>query len=271
MDRARRRLQPSPLRLLAILWVLGPARAGGATEIARVAVAWNPLGSSGSVRSMSVSAPWRFQTPILESGQDAAVRFAEGRLFVLSQKDGTVSVVDPASWSVERSIPLGAESRPVDIAVIDPRLAYATRAKATRLLRLDPATGAAEEAADLSAHADADGIPDLGTMAIHEGRLFVQIRRFNVQAPGMMAAPAYLAVVDAATGEEIDTDPGKPGLQAIELQGTSPKHKMQVLPQSRRLFVSATGGSHDAGGLEVIDPARIFRPPRPPRGLKNSG
>ena len=44
-----------------------------------------------------------------------------------------------------------------------------------------------------------------------------------------------------------------PGVQAIELQGTAPKLKMQVAPGTRRLFVSATGDFFDSGGIEMID------------------
>jgi hypothetical protein len=40
-------------------------------------------------------------------------------------------------------------------------------------------------------------------------------------------------------------------VQAIELVGTPPKLKMQIM--GRRLFVSATGGFHDPGGLEVVN------------------
>jgi hypothetical protein len=48
-------------------------------------------------------------------------------------------------------------------------------------------------------------------------------------------------------------DPVREGLQAIELAGTFPKMKMQVVEETRRLFVSATGAFFDAGGIEVID------------------
>jgi len=44
-----------------------------------------------------------------------------------------------------------------------------------------------------------------------------------------------------------------PGVQAIELEGTAPKFKMQIVPETRRLFVSATGEAFDEGGIEMID------------------
>jgi hypothetical protein len=59
--------------------------------------------------------------------------------------------------------------------------------------------------------------------------------------------------MDLDSEQLIDTDPTRIGLQAIELAGTFPKMKMQVVEQTRKLFVSATGAFFDAGGIEVID------------------
>jgi hypothetical protein len=59
--------------------------------------------------------------------------------------------------------------------------------------------------------------------------------------------------MDLASEQLIDVDPAREGLQAIELVGTFPKMKMQVVEQTQKLFVSATGAFFDAGGIEVID------------------
>jgi hypothetical protein len=109
------------------------------------------------------------------------------------------------------------------------------------------------DSVDLSLFADADGRPELGAMFRDGDRLFVQIRRFNEEGPGGFAPPMYLAVIDLRTETLIDVDPDTPGVQAITLQGTSPKHRMQVVPGTRMLFVSATGGFFDQGGIEAID------------------
>jgi hypothetical protein len=75
----------------------------------------------------------------------------------------------------------------------------------------------------------------------------------NLSEPGGFALPAYIAVVDIATEQLIDVDPATPGVQAITLQGTAPRLKMQVVSQTRRLFVSATGDFFEQGGIEMID------------------
>jgi len=163
-----------------------------------------------------------------------------------------VSVVDPRRWTSRQIAFLGANSEPEDIAVVNPQTAYVTRRMQTHLLRLNLTTGATKDVVDLSLFADSDGIPDLGTMAIHGERLFVQIRRLSADFPGSVP-PFYIAVVDLRTETLVDVDPQRAGVQAIELRGTSPKHKMQVIPETQQLFVSATGTTHDAGGIEAID------------------
>lgn len=156
------------------------------------------------------------------------------------------------TWRVVRAFDLGSGSQLQDIA---PRgsQAYLTRADATHLLRLDLRSGETVEVADLGLFADADGVPDLGMMAVHEGRLFVQIRRLDSMNSGQFTPPSYLAVVDLGSEQLIDVDPLTPGVQAIELQGSPPKFKMQVLPGTRQLYLSASGDFWDQGGIEVID------------------
>ncbi len=220
----------------------------------RLAVAWNgPLGSSGLLASMTTESPWEFVTAPLEIGRNAVLSFARDRLYAVSRPAGTITIVRPDSWSIERVHSLGEGSEPLDIAVVSAEKAYVTRATANHLLRLNLVSGASEDVVDLSAFADRDGVADLGRMILHEGRLFVQIRRINFDEPGVFAPPAYLAVIDVASETLIDVDPGTPGIQAIQLMGTWPKLRMQIVPESRRLFLSATGTSFDAGGIEVID------------------
>jgi hypothetical protein len=205
------------------------------------------------VRRMYTRAPWPSHRRAWPADPHLGLRYSRGQLLAFSRSAGTVRVISARSWRVRRELSLGAESEIEDIAVVGARTAYVTRRRATQLLRLDLLTGDATQVVDLSGFADDDGIPDLGAMTLHEGRLFVQIRRANEDAQGGLMPPAYLAVVDVATEQLIDVDPVTPGTQAITLQGTAPKHRMQIVPESRRLFVSATGGFFDEGGIEMID------------------
>jgi hypothetical protein len=220
---------------------------------AQVAVAWNDFDRGvGLVRVMRTLSPWEFRSPEVETGRDATLHYRFGRLYAVSRTDANVTVI-ARRGRVRKVIALDPGSEPEDIAVISSRLAYVSRRNATHLLRLNPETGEMSDVVDFSLFADADGRPELGAMLRDGERLFVQIRRFNEDGPGGFAPPGYLAVVDLRTETLIDVDPTTPGIQAIELQGTSPKHRMQIGPMSRSLFVSATGGFFDQGGIEAID------------------
>ena len=202
---------------------------------------------------MNPEAPWDFAGQPLETGRHAVLRVSGERLYAVCPEQNAIKVILLKPWSLERTYNLPEGTVPVDIAVANSQTAYVTARSATHVLRLDLDTGAVEEAVDLSMFADPDRIPDLGDMVMHEGRLFVQIRRLNLDDFRGYTPPSYLAVIDLVTASVIDTDPALPGLQALPLAGAIPKRPMQVVPATRRLFVSATGGFFDQGGIEMID------------------
>jgi hypothetical protein len=142
---------------------------------------------------------------------------------------------------------LGASSAPRDIAVVDPDTAYVTRRSASALLRVDLGTGDTTPAVDMTPLGVSEGDLAMETMLVHEGRLYVQLPRLS------SPLASYLAVIDLATEQIIDADPGRLGPQAIELMGTPPRLKMQIVPGTNRLLLSATGSSLDFGGFESID------------------
>ncbi|HEX9814575.1 MAG TPA: hypothetical protein VGB31_06470 [Myxococcota bacterium] len=86
------------------------------------------------------------------------------------------------------------------------------------------------------------------TLHLHDGRLYVQL-----SAPLGAFDPSFIAVIDVATEQIVDADPLVSGTQAIALQGTQPRFKMQIVPTTRQLMVSATGAFQDSGGFELID------------------
>jgi len=266
--------------LIACLYV--PAFAGVPDAPARVVVAWTEGSpNDGRLRSFPAADPWNFDRPTLSVGGNATLRVAGDLLYAVSRTDASVSVIDLNAWTVLRTLSVGAGREPVDIAVIAPDLAYVSCADETHLLRFDPSTGDTTPVVDLSIFADADGVPELNMMALHEGRLFIQLRRFDPSTLSF-AQPAMLAVMDVSTEQLIDADAATPGTQAIELQGMAPKLKMQVVESTRRprsglagaagkgstvgsegpssphavgcrLFVSASGDFFDDGGLEIVD------------------
>ncbi|MHC5109709.1 MAG: hypothetical protein ACYTHJ_07515 [Planctomycetota bacterium] len=217
-----------------------------------LAVAWNDMATAtGRLQLMRAAPPWFFEGPIRTIGIHARLRFAENVLFVINPELDRIDAYAPDGLPLIQSYALSPGCQPRDIAVVDPDTAYVTCADATHLVRLNLNTGQWEEVIDLSIFADEDGVPDLEMMEFFEGRLFIQIRRIGSQ-PLLEVHPA-IAVMDVASETLIDVNATLPGIQAIELVGTAPKFKMQVVPHTRRLFVSATGDFFDAGGLEMID------------------
>lgn len=220
----------------------------------RVVIAYNDNDTPvGRIMAISAEQPFNTVSEILTVGQFSILRQASGRIYAVSQYDGTITVIDAASFDLINTFELGANSQVRDIAVIDPQTAYVTRMAHTHLLRLDLGTGETTEVVDLSLFADEDGIPDMNMMSVYDDLLLIQIRRTNLDHPMTFVPPAMLAVVDLSTETLLDADDNTPGIQALELAGTAPKFKMQILPQSTQLFISATGTSWDAGGIELID------------------
>lgn len=237
---------------IAVAPVMAQMGGGGAGLLAAT---WDdPATGVGVVRALAIEPPWDFVTPPIVAGPNAVARSANGRVYVVSRDDGTITVIDVKSWTVSDTFALGAGSEPRDISVIDTTRAYVTRATSSHLLRLNPSTGTTTDVVDLSVFADADGVPEMNTMAMSGNMLFVQLRRMDTN--NQFVPPAMLAVVDLTTETIVDADPDTAGVQAIQLQGTAPKGKMQLL-QGNKLYVSATGGFFDAGGLEEIDTNKL--------------
>lgn len=233
------------------LGVLGGILLLAAPAAGQLAVAWNRTDGTAESGWLRSRAPWTLRAGSAITDRHAVLAAAGRRhLLVLSRDPGALSVVDLRGWHVRHQLSV---PKAEDVVASGPCTAWVTRRGSARLLRVDLCAGTAVEATDLSAFADADGDPDLGAMAVDGHRLFVQVRRQNEKLVNRFAPPAYLAVVDTRSGALIDTDPVTPGVQAITLAGTAPKHRMQIVASVRRLFVSATGGFFDAGGLEAID------------------
>jgi hypothetical protein len=213
-------------------------------------------GLQGSFGVLDPAPPFARLTRSHLTPPDAVLRAHGDFAYLLSRSRGFLSVHSLKTAKRKKQIALGAEALPQDLVVLGPRLAYVSRERSTHLLRVDPKTGRSREVVDLSAFADADGRPDLGNLLVHDGRLYVQIRRFD-DLDGGFAPPAMIAVVDLAGESLVDADPARDGVQAIELEGTSPKMRMQVIGDPPKLFVSATGGFFDEGGIERIDLATL--------------
>ncbi len=232
-------------RVFLALVALAPV----AHAVDRVVIAWDDdSAGTGRLQAFEAELPFAPASAVLEVGALGRVRHFGDRLYHISRSAGVVSVIDPGTFQVEKTFQIPSVQ---DIAVTGPDTAYVTRSSATALLRLDLVTGQTAEAVDLAIHADSDGNPDMRTLIAHAGRLYVQLRRADGNL-GVFDGP-LLAVIDIASETLVDVDPVADGVQSIALRGTGPRFKMQVVPETRRLFLSSTGNFHDYGGIEMID------------------
>lgn len=184
---------------------------------------------------------------------DAVARVAGGRVYVLNRLFAdTVQVLDPAGgFTTELLCSTGRQSNPHDIVVRDATRAYVSRFGEKELLVINPSarrdcSDFAISTIDLSAYADADGIPEMDQMALVGDRLYVALQRLDRRNLLLPAQPGMIAVIDTRNDRVVDT---------IELSGENPFAATKGLTvYGGKLLVSLTGRlrEHD-GGIERID------------------
>jgi hypothetical protein len=214
---------------------------------------------SGQASTVGVLPPWTVDEGLASVHSDAVAREHGGLIYVVNRLyQDNVQVLDPAQgFATVRQFSVGPGSNPQDIVFTSPTRAYVSRYEETTLLEVDPTTGGVTDTIDLSEFADADGIPEMGQMAIWRDFLFVTIQRLDRDYFWLPVPPSYLAVIDTDTNELVDTDPGEPGIQGIVLAKTNPSTEILEGPDGT-LYLGEAGswGTLD-GGVEAIDPATL--------------
>lgn len=192
------------------------------------------------------------RTDLLTIHSDAVVRYYQGRVFVINRLgQDNILVLDPAAPSTPLlQFSVGNGSNPQDIEFASAQKAYVSRNNSTSVLIVDPRDGSSLGEIDLSAFADADGLPELAEMALVGTRLYVACQRLDRDA-GWVASESFIAAVDIATDQVVDWDSTQEGVQGLKLQSVNPGN---LIALASRLYVAQTGqyGVAD-GGVEVVD------------------
>lgn len=135
-------------------------------------------------------------------------------------------------------------SNPYDLVFADDAKAYLLRFGRAKAWIVNPS--ATDEAGfktgelDLSAYADADGVPEMTAGVIVGNRLFLVLQRMDQNA-GWVPGQAYVAVFDIATDTEIDTGiPNADGVKGIPLPGRNPV-SLQYAPETGLVYVACQG------------------------------
>ena len=133
---------------------------------------------------------------------DVALRSDRGRVFVIERfgKDAII-VLDPESPGAPlANYGVGTGTNPQDIVIESLSRAYVIRLAAPDVLVINPMTGDSLDTIDLSAYADADGLPEMVHAELHDGKLYVLLQLLDINAWYAPTGPGKLAVIDAATG-----------------------------------------------------------------------
>ncbi|MDD5309561.1 MAG: hypothetical protein PHU25_19765 [Deltaproteobacteria bacterium] len=178
---------------------------------------------------------------------DASCRFdpITGLPFIVARLGAdAVDVVDPeAGWQVMKEYSVEAGSNAQDIAVVSEERAYVARFAKPDLLIVHPTTGAEIGHVDLSAYADADGLPEAAWLYPVDGEVFVLLQRLDKLAPTDYSS---VLVLDGAEGTVKDD---------VRLAATNPTGKLRYSEAVGRLIIIETGvfGALD-GGIEYLNP-----------------
>lgn len=161
----------------------------------------------------------------------------------------------------------GVSSNPYDLIFVSNEKAYLLLYGKTTMWIVNPSATTQEGfkigEVDLSAYADSDGIPEMNSAVIANGKLFVSMQRRDRDNGWAPSNDSYVAVVDTMTDSEINTGiPNDEGLQGIKLPVRSPG-AIQYLVENGMIYLQGVGdyGSSSqgrdpeySGGIVRIDP-----------------
>ncbi len=184
---------------------------------------------------------------------DAVVRFQNDMIYVINRlgQDNVIvlDAADPSTPVTQFSV--GNGTNPQDIEVVAADRAYVTLYERSEVLVVDPGDGTEIDRIDLSAFADADGLPEIADIARVGQRLYVSCQRLDRNGTWGPADDSFIAVIDIDSNALVDIDPERDGLQGIVLSSPNPN---ALIPVGQSIVVSTVAHFGDRlGGIEVID------------------
>ncbi len=185
------------------------------------------------------------QRDIAAVHSDLACRFdpVAGAPFIIERFGAdAVDVIDPASnWKIAKQYSVGAGSNPQDIVAVSPDRAYVARLGADSLDVVRPKSGALLDRVDLSAFADADGIPEITRLHYRNDKIFALAARLENFHPTDKSA---MLVIDGPLGT-VEAE--------ITLSFLNPAGPLRYSEAVGKLVVIETGGFSSTGGTDALD------------------
>ncbi|MCD6269090.1 MAG: hypothetical protein J7J71_03030 [Deltaproteobacteria bacterium] len=225
---------------------------------------------SGAHALIDVEKPRSVQENLLPAGSDIKMA-AQGEFFYRIARSGSDSVTKFAATAPATPVwqysTLGDEaaSNPQSMIFASSTKAYIPRFNSDKMWVVNPETtteaGFKTGAVDLSAYADADGLPEMTQGVVVNGKLFLVLQRLD-QDNGWIPQTAYLVVIDTATNAEIDTkSPDSGDLKGIPLPVKNP---WNIVYKDGKIYVNGVGSyasswagtpADYSGGIVSVDPS----------------
>lgn len=228
-----------------------PAKTDTDVPAAATAIVTTTDFAVGSLAAVDLE-DWTVTDELAPTSGDPFVFVDDGHVLQVNgfQSD-SVRVYEPGAWQeplVEFS--LGAGAGPHDVAVVGDELFVSLYEQAAMTVR-SLADGTEVATVDLSAWADADGIPEASSIVEVDGALFVALQHFDRSA-----------FASTGAGKVVRVDPAT--RQVTKAWDTGPSPVLYAHPSEPGTLVVATGTYEGAapyppaldGSLAVLDPVR---------------
>ena len=210
--------------------------------------------STGSIAFLAADAE-EAEVNLLGIHSDAVGHYHDGRVYVVNRLgQDNILVLDAMDLRTPLAqFSVGNGANPHDIEIVAPGKAYVTLYDRASLLVVDPRDGAELGEIDLSAFADADGLPEVSQIVRAGERCYLSCQRLDRDGGWGPADVSYLIVVDIATDTLVDVDPDAEGVQGIALSAANP-NGMAVTGEQIAVGVVVNFGNR-SGGVEIVDTA----------------
>ena len=210
--------------------------------------------STGSTAFLAANAA-EAEVNLLGIHSDAVGHYHDGRVYIVNRLgQDNILVLDAMDLRTPLTqFSVGNGTNPHDIEIVASDKAYVTRYDAASLLIVNPQDGAELGEIDLSAFADADGLPEVSQIVRVGERLYLSCQRLDRNGGWGPADVSYLIVVDLATDTLVDVDSDAEGVQGIALSIANP-NSMAVAGEQIAVGVVVNFGDR-AGGVEIVDTA----------------
>ena len=208
--------------------------------------------STGSTAFLAADAA-EAEVNLLGIHSDAVGHYHDGRVYIVNRLgQDNILVLDAMDLRTPLTqFSVGNGANPHDIEIVAPDKAYVSRYDTASLLIVNPQDGAELGQIDLSAFADADGLPEVSQIVRVGERLYLSCQRLDRNSGWGPVDVSYLIVVDLATDTLVDVDPDVEGVQGIALSAANP-NSMAVIGEQIAVGV-VVGFGDRSGGVEIVD------------------